>query len=339
MNFIESIANATHLLLTEDLKAPLGQANMPSYAGEKEGDPPRFVTWLGKDGSVNALLDSIQSQANRIEPIFAKFPELVPASTVKYPNGTVLSLLEEPHRAAAPLIRYHVTAELEALKAGDAAPLAKRNPTALLFGLDARTMWVKLQRIISSTVKVCGASRRPSGSSLSSPLDPDTRKQLVEETGMKASEIGADQVPTFTQCSGTLDTTDAVITRRTELPLVLLDKYPPVLRDYLKGLAFVAFLYPIPLNLRSGASLVRQSRTLEAFSDFELSSKTISLEGAFEDALAFAREAAKQFGIGRPETIVVDTDKVVEFAKAQGAKKTAKKAAKKAEKNLKKAGA
>ena len=50
MNFIESIANATHLVLTENLAAPLGQANMPSYAGEKDGDPPRFVTWRGKDG-------------------------------------------------------------------------------------------------------------------------------------------------------------------------------------------------------------------------------------------------------------------------------------------------
>jgi CRISPR-associated protein Csb1 len=327
---LNNIEKSTYLLLTEKLVAPLQRVNMPSYAGAKKGEQC-FVTWKSPNGSINAQLDSIQSQANRIEPVFEQYAELVPAIQVEYPNGTKLPLLEEPHRAAAPMIRYYFTSELEALKGGDAAPLARRNPTALIFGLDARTMWVKQQRIITSTIEVRGAVRRPSGSSLSSPLDDETRQQLVEVTGMDASEIGIDQVPVFKEDSGTLDTTDATIVRRTEFPLTLLDKYEPVLRDYLKGLALVAFLYPIPLTLRSGTSLVRQSRTLEAFSDFELTSKQVSLDGAFEDALAFARTAAQQFGIGQAETLVVDVKKVEEGAKAQKtaeASKAAKAAAK-----------
>jgi len=323
MGLLKDIENSTYLLLTEQLAAPLQQVNMPSYAGEKDGEQ-KFVAWNGTSSGVNAVLDSVQSQANRIEPIFAKYPELVPNSKIVYPNGTELSLLEEPHRAAAPLIRYYFSDELARFKAGDAVPLARRNPTALIFGLDARTEWVKQQRIVTSTIEVRGATRRPSGSSLSSPLDPETRQELVEKTGMKASELGADQVPVYNQCSGTLDTTDATIVRRIELPLTLLDKYEQPLRDYLKGLSLVAFLYQIPLNLRSGTSLVRQSRTLTAFSDLELTSKQVSLDGAFEDALSFARAAATAFGIGKAETLVIDLKKVVEGAKAQGEKKAKK---------------
>src|SRR2546422_11452059 len=134
MKLIEDIEKATHLLLTEKLIAPLGQVNMPSYAGEKDGAPPQFVTWVSKDGFINATLDSIQSQMNRIEPIFAKFPELVPDTKVVYPNVT-LGLVEVPHRAADPAIRYHFADEIEALAAGKSEPLAKPNPTSLVVGL------------------------------------------------------------------------------------------------------------------------------------------------------------------------------------------------------------
>ena len=131
MNFIESISGASHLLLVETLVAPLGQVNMPSYAGAEKGDPPRFVQWSNQDGTINANLDSIPSQANRIEPIFSKYPDLVPESKVVYPNAT-LGLGDVPHRAADPAIRYFFAKELEALAKGDAQAIAKRNPTALL---------------------------------------------------------------------------------------------------------------------------------------------------------------------------------------------------------------
>jgi CRISPR-associated protein Csb1 len=259
---------------------------------------------------------------------------LVPDSKVEYPNTTI-GLVEVPHRAADPAIRYYFGTELDALADGDAVPLAKRNPTALLYGLwDSRHTQVRLPRIITSNVIVRGAVNQPSASSLSSPFDDETRQQLIKETGAKASEIGVDQVPDFKQ-EGTLDTTGATIERRVFLSLSLLDKYPPVLRDYLKGLALVALLYPVPLDLRSGTSLVRQSRRLEVFSDNEMSSSQVDLKGAFEEVLAFARNAANAFGIGKPETLTVDTQKIAEGMKAFDARKSAKKEAKR----VKKAGA
>src|ERR1700730_13420486 len=328
MKFLKEIENANYLLLTEELIAPLGQVNLPSYAapeGDKD-DSPRHITW-GSNGT-SALLDSVQSQNNRIEPVFAKYPELVADIKVQYPNGTLLPLVQEPHRSAAPLIRDKFIAELKALKSGDATPLAKRNPTAFIFGLDARNMWVKLQRIITATITATGIARRPSGSSLSSNLDDETRQQLAEKTGMKPSEIGVDQVCTYTERSGTVDTSSATITRRVEFPLSLLDGYPQPLQHYLKGLALVALLYPVPLNLRSGTSLVRRSRTLEAFSDFGLSAKAINLDGAFDEALAYARASATVFGIGQPEILVVDTAAIAQTAKENTERKAVKKAAK-----------
>jgi hypothetical protein len=125
MGLLKDIENSTYLLLTEQLAAPLQQVNMPSYGSGIETDKePKYLEW-DSNGTVNAQLDSVQSQANRIEPVFEKFPELVPNSTVVYPNGTTLPLLKEPHRAAAPMIRYYFTAELQSLKAGDAFRLAR----------------------------------------------------------------------------------------------------------------------------------------------------------------------------------------------------------------------
>jgi CRISPR-associated protein Csb1 len=323
MSLMKEIENATYLVLTEELYSPTHQVTMPSYAGDREGEQ-KFVTWKDTNG-MNAMLDSVQSQANRMEPIFKTYDDLVPATVVKYPNGSEKSLLDISHRCADPLIRYHFDDELRELKAGNAVRLAKRNPTALLFGLDARTLWVKQQRLITSMIEVRNAYRLPHGSSLNPDVDEETKRMLVEQTGMKASEIGVDQVPTFSELSGVLDTTSATITRRVAFPISLLDIYQPILRDYLKGLGLVAMLHPLPLNLRSGTELVRKSRVLEAYDDNTLSSKHVPLDSAFEDALQYARAAAKTFGIGKPEILVIDVKRVVEGAKAQSERKAAKK--------------
>jgi polysaccharide deacetylase 2 family uncharacterized protein YibQ len=74
---------------------------------------------------------------------------------------------------------------------------------------------------------------------------------------------------------------------------------------------------------------------LDVFSDNEMSSEPVDLKGAFEEALAFARGAAKAFGIGKPETLTVDTKKIAEGMKDFDARKSAKKEAKR----VKKAGA
>src|SRR5438067_2196895 len=127
MTLLEAISDAAvvMLMVTEQVTAPLGQIAPPSYAAERADEKKsRYVQWESSDGRLNALVDSIQSQANRMEPIFANYPELVPDIKVVYPNKTV-TLLDVPHRAADATLKYHFKDELASLAKGDPVPLAK----------------------------------------------------------------------------------------------------------------------------------------------------------------------------------------------------------------------
>src|SRR6185436_8713416 len=137
--------------------------------------PPTFAAIEGRrEGGYNiddvgardaprriALIDTIGSQANRIEPLFKKpaFEELVPQVTIKAGEHTV-NLLDAGHRAADAVVRYSpLAAELTAAfaawrKAGDAEKLAKIAPTSLLFGVwDSRDTQAKVPRLFISTIR------------------------------------------------------------------------------------------------------------------------------------------------------------------------------------------
>ena len=88
-----------------------------------------------------AIIDSMPSQANRIEPLFRKSPydELVPQITIKAEQEQ-RNLLDVGHRAADAFVRYSELGE-ELEKAfrsykdtGNALALAKLAPTTLIFG-------------------------------------------------------------------------------------------------------------------------------------------------------------------------------------------------------------
>src|SRR5262249_17725289 len=106
------------------------------------------------------LIDSIGSQANRIEPLFAedKYKHLIPQIVVKAGEKEV-NLLEAGHRAGDALVRCSELQQRlqEAFKSvlkGDAEPLAKIAPTSLVFGVwDSRDTQVKLPRVVASTIR------------------------------------------------------------------------------------------------------------------------------------------------------------------------------------------
>lgn len=100
-----------------------------------------------RDGSKVSLVDSVGSQANRMEPIFlcedtdhAKW--LVPQISVKINDDTKLSLLELAHRGADAVVQSteKLAEKLQEAfsklkKTGDATDLAVIAPTSLLFGV------------------------------------------------------------------------------------------------------------------------------------------------------------------------------------------------------------
>ncbi len=113
------------------------------------------------DGKINVcLVDTVGSQANRIEPLFAreKYKGLVPQVVITAGERSI-SLLEAGHRAGDALIRStSLQADLhkafKAVQAGDAEPLAKIAPTSLVFGVwDSRNTQAKVPRLVASTIR------------------------------------------------------------------------------------------------------------------------------------------------------------------------------------------
>ncbi len=121
------------------------------------------------DGTKVATIDSVGSQANRIEPIFkaagAEQPEnplakLVPQIDITYGNEKTISILEAGHRLGDAVIRSSELKD-EARKAfklflstGDASALAKLAPTSLVFGVwDSRDTQAKLPRLVQSVIR------------------------------------------------------------------------------------------------------------------------------------------------------------------------------------------
>jgi CRISPR-associated protein Csb1 len=106
------------------------------------------------------LVDSVGSQANRIEPIFAKpeYAGLVPQVIIIAGEKSV-SLLEAGHRAGDAIVRCTPLQKIlqDAFKAvlqGNALQMAKVAPTSLVFGVwDSRDTQAKLPRLIASTIR------------------------------------------------------------------------------------------------------------------------------------------------------------------------------------------
>lgn len=115
----------------------------PTYA---KPERMRDEDWLGynidrfDDGSSVCQIDSVGSQANRMEPIFKQgcYRKLVPRVTVKA-GGQAVDLLDAGHRAADAVVRFSSLWEklkpaFAAARAGNAEVLAKIAPTSLVFG-------------------------------------------------------------------------------------------------------------------------------------------------------------------------------------------------------------
>jgi CRISPR-associated protein Csb1 len=105
----------------------------------------------------DVVLDTHQSQANRIEPSF-NGSGLIPDSVVKVGDES-LPLTEVGHRLADAVVRFSnqapiVEAALLAFTKGDAVPVAKLAPTSLLFGLwDSRKTGTKIVRLFNSEIR------------------------------------------------------------------------------------------------------------------------------------------------------------------------------------------
>jgi CRISPR-associated protein Csb1 len=283
----------------------------PSYAGAR----PREATYNIDDtpSGKTAIIDSIPSQANRIEPLFREplYAQLVPQIIIKA-GEEQRNLLNVGHRAADAFVRYSELGEelkkaFQSYKAGNATALAKLAPTTLIFGgWDSRDTQAKCARMVASEIRAYDVTELRRSSTYIPPVSYKDLGLLGEGySNDELSELGFLHNPA-TQLGGIL--VKGEIQRKTVLNLTTLRDVggDDRLHRYLLGLALVAFTHAQPYNLRQGCQLVRAEK--------QPIMKLVNYDGteidvAFEPSavLAYAKDAAKEFGVGTSRTVEFDS--------------------------------
>jgi CRISPR-associated protein Csb1 len=292
------------------------------------------------DGTNVCLVDSVGSQANRIEPIFAKpeYAGLVPQVVIKAADKTI-NLLEAGHRAGDAIVRCSALKEslqaaFRAVLAGDAEPLAKIAPTSLVFGVwDSRDTQAKLPRLVASTIRAYNVQKL-TRSAQYVPATEYVAQQLLEEppdkkTSDAYAERGFIHVPASGSHGGVIAT--AGVRRESTLSLAALrlltvreasgalaEVRTEKLRRYVLGLALTALTAPQVAYLRQGCNLVPDVDKPREF-------KLVNADGTREDmtlthaeALAFAKAAADGFGVGPSESVPFDKKLAEKDVKGEG---------------------
>lgn len=277
------------------------------------------------DGKKVCLIDSVGSQANRIEPLFLKlkYACLVPQVVVKAGVKKV-NLLEAGHRAGDAIVRCSELQKdlqnaFKAVQKGDAVPLARIAPTSLVFGVwDSRDTHAKLPRLIASAIRAFDVTtlRR---SAQYVPATEYVEQGLLEEPAEKKTrdayaERGFVHVPASATHGGVIATGD--IRRDATLHLAALrllaaeggDKNTVDLRRYILGLALTAFTYPAAGYLRQGCNLVLDLGKPGEFVEVYADGRRMPLVMSHDDVLEYAKSAAKEFGVGPDREVEFDKD-------------------------------
>ncbi len=298
------------------------------------------INELGNGENV-CLIDSVGSQANRIEPMFTagEYATLVPQIVIEAGEKKV-NILEAGHRAGDAIVRCtqlrdSLQMAFQALKQGDAVPLAKLAPTSLVFGVwDSRDTQAKAPRLLAATIRAFNVAEL-TRSAQYNPAVEYVKDQLLDEPEDKAksdiySARGFVHVPASFTHGGVLAKGD--IRREVTLQVAALrllrgttDQETKKLRAYLLGLALVAFTKPAVGFLRQGCNLVldgdKKSESSVVFQDGRREASGLTHDAA----LAFAKKAAAAFGVGENKTVKFDTKLAKEETTGEEKKKVSKK--------------
>ena len=309
------------------------------FPGGYNIDPP--------EGDKNVcLVDSVGSQANRVEPIFAKpqYAGLVPQVVITAGEKSV-NLLEAGHRAGDAIVRCTPLQKTlqDAFKSvlkGDAMKMAKVAPTSLVFGVwDSRDTQAKLPRLVASTIRAFDVQKLTRSAQFNPAADYIGLGLLEDTTDKKLrdgyAERGFIHVPATGSPGGVI--AKGGIRRDSTFSLAALRLLAAgddlnqtlKLRRYVLGLSLVALTAPPQTYLRQGCNLVP---------DIDNSRKTtiVNADGSREDfrltheqAITFARLAAKEFGVGEAQSVKFDSDLAKKDLAGEGdVKATRKKTAK-----------
>ncbi len=294
------------------------------FPGGYNIDPP--------EGEKNVcLVDSVGSQANRIEPIFAKpeYAGLVPQIIISAGEKSV-NLLEAGHRAGDAIVRCtplqkSIQAAFKALLQGDALKMAKIAPTSLVFGVwDSRDTQAKLPRLIASTIRAFDVQAIRRGAVYVPPLNYVNMEVFTEEEQQKATGDSKNPLLKRGFVNALASATHGGVIARGGIrrdvtfslaALRLLAagddaEQTLALRRYVLGLALIALTAPPRTYLRQGCNLVPDIDNPRKVALVNADGTRDDFKLTHEQAIAFAKQAAKEFGVGESpkEPVKFDPD-------------------------------
>jgi CRISPR-associated protein Csb1 len=277
------------------------------------------------DGTKVVTLDSVGSQANRMEPLFKREPysALVPQIDIQYGNEQVVSILEAGHRLGDALIR---STELQKpaqdafrllLDAGDASAIAKLAPTSLVFGVwDSRDTHARLPRIVQSVIRAWDVDDLKRSAQYNPALDYAALEVFSEEDKQKAegktesplAQRGFVHVPAIGAHGGVI--ARGPIERDVTVNLMALRRLNGEnrgdLRRYILGLALIAAIEPMDAFLRQGCLLVPDTAVPSQWVVVGRKGERSAIELTEPVVQDYARAAAKAFGVGENRRVSFD---------------------------------
>lgn len=278
------------------------------------------------DGTKVATIDSVGSQANRIEPIFLEDPyrNLVPQIDFAYGDDRRISILEVGHRIGDAIVRStELSADaqdafLTLKNKGDATGLAKLAPTSILFGVwDSRDTGVKVPRIVQSVIRAWDVEKLTRSAQYNPALDYAALEVFSEEEKQKAEgkaesplaqrgfvHVPASGAPGGVVCRGSIE-------RDVTVNLIALRRLKggednDNLRKYILGLALVAATARFDGFLRQGCLLVPDTRTAATWMLVERSGERMPVNMGAQSILRFAETWAQAFGVANDREVVFD---------------------------------
>lgn len=266
------------------------------------------------DGSNVCQIDSVGSQANRMEPLFKRkgYRRLVPQVLIKTARED-LDILDAGHRSADAIVRFSTPLNSELYQAfnalresGDAETLARIAPTSIVFGAwDSRSTQVKLPRIVRAVIRAFDVKEMRRSAQYTT-VAGDIFKDGEAETGERGAEaeLGLTHVPSVMTHGGVVAT--GGIRRDSVLNLVPLRALGSAsgepednikLRRYILGLCLVAFTAPQDTSLREGCQLVPAMGIPAEGSLVRHDGKRSDINIEHPAAIDFANAAAEKFEV------------------------------------------
>lgn len=314
-----------------------------TYAKDRlaAGEVPYDLDELG-DGTFVVSIDSVGSQANRMEPLFGHGPagvpalaKLVPQIEIVIDDGKRVSLLDAGHRLGDAIVRSsslkdEVRAAFERFVAtGDATEIAKLSPTSLVFGVwDSRGTQAKLPRLVQSVIRAWDVEVLHRSAQYSPPLDyakfdvfSDAEKQKAEGNHKSPlAQRGFVPVPSTGQHGGVVARGPIVrdlTINLVELRRLQVGERTALLLRYVLGLCLVAATEPLDGFLRQGCLIVPDPDLPSEWIEVTRIGERRAVALTSELARAYAARQAAEFGVGASKTATFDRA----FAKADIADK------------------